>query len=80
VEAIRKEKPHNEVDYAATSTMTAIMGRMASYSGQMLSWDEALNAKVRLAPMTYAMDAQPPVIADSSGRYPVAIPGTTQVL
>lgn len=80
VDAIRKEKPHNEVDYAATSTMTAILGRMASYSGQMLTWDEALNAKVRLAPAAYAINAQPPVIADASGRYPVAMPGTTQVL
>ena len=34
MEAIRRNQPHNEVDYAAMSNMTGIMGRMASYSGQ----------------------------------------------
>ncbi|MFZ2639474.1 MAG: Gfo/Idh/MocA family oxidoreductase [Verrucomicrobiia bacterium] len=80
VEAIHNDKPHNEVEHAATSTMTAIMGRMASYSGQMLSWDDALNSKLRLGPEKYAFDAPAPVSADVSGRYPVAMPGITKVL
>lgn len=80
VEAIRKGTPHNEVEYGATTTMTAILGRMASYSGQMLRWDEALQSSISLAPKRYAFDAKPPVVADSTGRYPVAIPGTTKVL
>lgn len=80
VEAIRKGTPYNEVDYAALSTMTAILGRMASYSGQLLRWEEALNARTRLAPEKYALDARPPVAADNTGRYPVALPGLTQVL
>ena len=80
VEAIRKGTPYNEVDYAALSTMTAILGRMASYSGQLLRWEEALNARTRLAPEKYALDARPSVAADNTGRYPVALPGLTQVL
>ncbi len=80
VEAVRKEQSYNEVDYATMTTMTAILGRMASYSGKVLEWDEALNATIRLAPDKYALDAQPPVVADASGRYPVAMPGLTQVL
>jgi predicted dehydrogenase len=80
IEAIRQGKSHNEVEYAARSTMTAILGRMASYSGQELAWDAALQSSVRLAPERYAFDAKPPVAADAAGRYPVAMPGVTKVL
>ena len=80
VEAIRKGTPHNEVDYGASSTMTGLLGRMASYSGQMLRWDDAMTSNIRLAPERYALDAKPPVVADATGRYPVAMPGMTKVL
>ena len=80
VEAIRKGTPHNEVDYGASSTMTAILGRMASYSGQVLRWDDAIKSNIRLAPERYALDAKPPVVADATGRYPVPVPGVTKVL
>lgn len=80
VDAIRQNKTHNEVDHAALSTMTAIMGRMASYSGQMIGWGEAFKSTVSLAPNRYAFDAVPPVVADKNGIYPVAIPGVTKVL
>ena len=79
MEAIRKDEPHNEAEYAATSTMTAILGRMASYSGQMMGWDDAINSTVTLTPSEYAFDATPPVVADVTGRYPVAMPGITKV-
>ena len=49
VDAIRHNRSHNEVDYAAMSTMTAILGRMASYSGQMINWDDAVQSSIRLA-------------------------------
>jgi len=78
--AIRQDKPHNEVEYGAMSTMTAILGRYATYSGQMVSWEDALNSKVVLAPARYAFDAPPPVVADAAGCYPAAIPGVTKVL
>jgi myo-inositol 2-dehydrogenase/D-chiro-inositol 1-dehydrogenase len=78
--AIRQGRPHNEVDYAARSTMTAILGRMASYSGQELTWEAALASTVRLGPERYSFDAKPPVAADAAGRYPVAMPGVTKVL
>ena len=40
--ALRRGEIYNEGDYGAKSTMTAILGRMATYSGKMISWDEAL--------------------------------------
>ena len=39
--AIRNDTPYNEAEYGATSTMTAILGRMATYSGQIVKWDQA---------------------------------------
>ena len=45
VKAIRDNKPLNELEQVANSTFTAILGRMAAYSGQILKWDEVLNSK-----------------------------------
>jgi hypothetical protein len=80
VDAIRNNKPHNEVDHAATATLVGIMGRMASYSGRQITWDDVLKSQTRLAPQTYAFDAVPPVVPGPDGRYPVAMPGITKVL
>lgn len=62
----------------AKSTMTSILGRMATYSGQIISWDKALNSGIDLMPKTYAWDAAPPVVPNADGFYPVAIPGVTK--
>lgn len=64
-----------EGDYGATSSMTAVMGRMATYSGQVVTWEEASQSALSLAPKEYAMDAAPPTLPDSAGNYPVAVPG-----
>ncbi|MEH6584642.1 MAG: Gfo/Idh/MocA family oxidoreductase, partial [Halioglobus sp.] len=48
--SIRSGGVINNADYGARSTMTAIMGRMATYSGQRIKWDEALASKRRLMP------------------------------
>lgn len=61
----------------ANATLTAIMGRMASYSGKVIEWDEALNSEIDLSPAQYAWDADPSVMPDANGRYPIAIPGQT---
>ena len=79
-DAIRNNKDHNEAEYGATSTMTAIMGRMATYSGQMIKWDEALASTVALTPERYAWDAKPPTTPDANGRYPIPTPGVTKVV
>jgi predicted dehydrogenase len=75
--AIRGNQPFFEADYGATSAMSAIMGRMALYSGKEVTWDVALKSTLRLAPERYALDAPPPALPDKDGNYPVAVPGTT---
>jgi myo-inositol 2-dehydrogenase / D-chiro-inositol 1-dehydrogenase len=79
IDAIRRDRPHNEVDDAAASTLTAIMGRMASYSGKVVDWNTALNSTLRLGPEKYSLDAPAPVVADATGKYPVAVPGVSKV-
>ena len=73
--AIRNGLEYNEADYGAKSTLTAIMGRLATYSGKPVTWEEALNADLDLMPKNFAWDAEPPVLPDENGFYPVPIPG-----
>jgi len=78
--AIRKGEHYNETEYGAHSTMTAILGRMATYSGKNVTWDEAINSEMDLSPARYDFASDPPVMPDSEGRYPVPVPGETKVV
>ena len=69
-----------DTENGAKSTMTAIMGRMASYSGQIITWDEAINSQIDLSPDKYAWDAAPPITPNSDGHYTIAVPGQTEVV
>lgn len=78
IEAIKNDTPLNNLEQAAYSTMTAIMGRMATYSGKLIEWDEAINSNVQLMPEKVTWDMAPPVVPDADGNYPIASPGRTQ--
>jgi predicted dehydrogenase len=78
--ALRRGDIYNEGDYGAESTMTAILGRMATYSGKVVRWDEALASGADLSPATYDFAATPPVVPDADGYYPVPVPGKTDVM
>ncbi len=73
--AIRNNTPLNNAYYGAESTMTAVMGRMATYSGKELKWDEVLNSKVQHMPAIVTAETEAPVKPDADGWYPIAIPG-----
>lgn len=76
--ALVQGRPYNEAGYGASSTMTAILGRMATYSGQVVNWDEAINSDLSLVPERLAWDADPPVKPDENGIYACAVPGVTK--
>ncbi|MDZ4848160.1 MAG: Gfo/Idh/MocA family oxidoreductase [Pirellulaceae bacterium] len=81
--AIRKGEIPNEGDYGATSTMTAIMGRMASYSGKKLSWDDCFNSKVALADFDSLHSYQDNApVQPENGKYWIPMPGgdTSKIL
>jgi predicted dehydrogenase len=69
--SIRNGRPINNGEYMAKSTLLAIMGRMAAYTGQAITWEMALNSKEDLTPPAYDWDAPLPVA-------PVAMPGITK--
>ncbi|MCC6699284.1 MAG: Gfo/Idh/MocA family oxidoreductase [Candidatus Hydrogenedentes bacterium] len=70
---IRTGVPINEGRAVAESTMAAIMGRMAAYTGQEVTWDWAMNeSKLNLWPETLEFGPMP--------TPPVAVPGYTQLI
>ncbi len=69
-----------DAENGAKSTMTSIMGRMATYSGQMIEWDAALNSDISLMPQQYDWNAAPPILPNADGYYPIPMPGETKVL
>ncbi len=78
--AIRAGTPYNEAEHGAKSTMTSILGRMATYSGKPVKWEAAINSEIDLSPSNYDFSADPPVKPDSDGNYPVPVPGKTKVV
>ena len=65
----------NEGELMANSTMLAILGRMVGYSGQTLTWEEAINSPIVQGPSLeqYNWDLEWPVS-------PVPVPGVTKVV
>jgi predicted dehydrogenase len=70
--SIRSGKPINNGEYMARSTLLAIMGRMAAYTGQLITWEMALHSLEDLTPARYDWDITLPVA-------PVARPGLTRL-
>jgi predicted dehydrogenase len=81
-EAIRQDQPYNETKRSAYAAMVGILGRMAAESGREVTWEEAMASDLVLAPglEEFTMDSDPPVMPDTNGRYPVAMPGFTKAL
>lgn len=79
---LRAGKRPNEGEWGALSTMTAIFGRMATYSGQRLTWEEALNSQVVVSPVEkfHSIKDEPPVKPDKDGWYQRPVPGVTKVV
>lgn len=71
--SIRKGEPINNGEYMSKSTLLAIMGRMATYTGQTVTWEDAVNSQENLSPERYDWDAKPP-------ESKVAIPGMTKLV
>ncbi len=69
--SIRDGKPINNGHYMCNSTLLAIMGRMATYSGKKITWEELMKSETVLGPTEYAW-------GDVQTR-PVPIPGITEI-
>jgi hypothetical protein len=71
--SIRSGKPINNGEYMAQSSLLAIMGRMAAYTGQQVTWKMALDSKEDLSPPQYDWNVKLP-------DPPIAVPGVTKLV
>ena len=77
IEAIRNDKPYNEVKRGAEASLVSNMGRMAAHTGQEITYDDILNSEHEFAPNLpdLTLTSAAPILADADGKYPVPMPG-----
>jgi predicted dehydrogenase len=77
MEAIREDKPYNEVQRGAEASLVASMGRMAAHTGQIVTYEQILNCPHEFAPGVdkLTMDGAAPLLAGADGKYPLPEPG-----
>jgi predicted dehydrogenase len=77
VEAIRNDKPYNELPRGVEASLVTSMGRMAAHTGQEITYEQMLNCPHEMAPGLdkATADGPAPLVADANGRYPVPQPG-----
>ncbi|GAB6165964.1 Gfo/Idh/MocA family oxidoreductase [Thermostilla marina] len=76
--ALSAGEKYNEVDTRLPATIMAIMGRMATYSGKIVTWDDVVQSELDLSPSGYTWDAEPQPKPGPDGLYPCAVPGITK--
>lgn len=74
-QSIRTGEPFNEAERGAYSTLFAIMGRMAAYTGQVVTWDQALQSEENLTIHPASWDEEAPLQPDRNGLYEPFRPG-----
>ncbi len=79
---LREGNIPNEGEYGAKSTMTSIFGRMATYSGKAIKWDDAINSNIALANFDGMASFQDvaPVQPNAEMRYDIPTPGQTETV
>lgn len=75
--SIRNKEGLNDAEIGAKSTLSAIMGRMATYSGQMINWEQAMASEKILMPQEVTWNSKPPTVPGADGNYPIPAPGKT---
>lgn len=80
-DAVRGNGPYvNHADRGARSTLASIMGRMSAHSGQIVTWDDAMNSELALVPEIHSFDDEAPVQPNPDGSYDIPRPGETIAL
>mgnify|MGYP001160649446 CR=1 FL=1 len=77
IEAIRNDKPYNEVKRGVEASLVTVMGRMAAHTGKVVTYEDALNHEHEFAPDVAALtlEGPAPIQADAEGKYPIPLPG-----
>lgn len=77
IDAIRDDKPYNEVRYGVEASMICNMGRMAAHTGQEISYEQALACEQEFGPgvADLTLESDSPLMPGEDGYYPVPAPG-----
>jgi predicted dehydrogenase len=77
IDAIRDDRPYNEVERGVKASLVTNMGRFAAHTGQEITYDQMLNCPYELAPGLDKLttDSPAPLQPNAQGRYPVPEPG-----
>jgi predicted dehydrogenase len=77
IDAIRNDKPYNEVEHGVKASLTGSLGRKAAHTGVKITFDDMLNSPEEYAPGVdkLTMDSPSPLPADAEGKYPIPQPG-----
>lgn len=77
MEAIRKDKPYNEIERGTMASLVTSMGRFACHTGQLVKTAEYLQHEHEFAPNVdkLVLGGPAPLLADANGKYPVPAPG-----
>ena len=77
MDAIKNDKPHNEVERGVKASVVTSMGRMAAHVGNEVTYDQMLNCSHDFAPgvENLTIDSESPLLANADGSYPIPQPG-----
>ncbi|MGE5611937.1 MAG: Gfo/Idh/MocA family protein [Bacillota bacterium] len=77
IDAIRQDKPYNEVKRGAEASLVTSMGRMAAHTGQLITFEQMLNCEHEFGVGVdqLAMDSIGPLPPGPDGKYPIPVPG-----
>ncbi len=77
VDAIRNDKPYNEVERGVYASAVSSLGRKAAHTGQEITLEDFMKSDQEYAPGVdkLTMDSPAPVLADAKGMYPLPEPG-----
>jgi len=80
LDAIRQDKPHNEARRAGEAEVAALMGRIATHTGQMITWDQVMKSDFQFVKDidNMTIDTAAPISAGSEGIYAAPQPGLTK--
>jgi predicted dehydrogenase len=78
IDAIRNDKPYNELRRGVEASIVTSMGRMAAHTGQIVTYEQMLNCDHEFAPDLDKLtdeNSPAPLVADKDGKYPIPMPG-----
>ena len=77
-ESLRQGQPINNSNYMIVSSMLAVLAQMVCYTGEEITWEQAMTSTLDFSLPAYNWDAEPPVKPTADGTYAAPLPGVTK--